>query len=44
MKFHQLLFLNLLVDGVFFNNIVTATNKYVLEIISGPNTTPGSRI
>lgn len=37
-------FFNLLVDVVFLEDIVKATNNYALEMFCGPNTTPGSRI
>lgn len=37
-------FFNLLIDIIFLEQIVAATNKYALELFCGPNTTPGSRI
>lgn len=37
-------FFDLLVDVVFLENIVAATNKYALQLFCGNNTTPGSRI
>uniref|UniRef100_A0A1B6DSJ1 PiggyBac transposable element-derived protein domain-containing protein n=1 Tax=Clastoptera arizonana TaxID=38151 RepID=A0A1B6DSJ1_9HEMI len=37
-------FFRLLVDIIFLEGIVKATNKYALELFCGPSTVPGSKI